>query len=88
MGFPIQIKIQNKHVNKKLIDSLVGLMESTLKKDSFIEGIFGKIILERGNLSFFPLCICEGKKPQFISLSEDIALEDHNSKIVKYIYNR
>lgn len=79
--YPLYIRIQDKSINQALIDNLQNLKN----KKKVISKIFGKLILERGQMSIFPLSAFSENMEVFISLSDE---DPDYRKIVKSLYEK
>ncbi|TFG30170.1 MAG: hypothetical protein EU532_01660 [Promethearchaeota archaeon] len=80
-GYPIYIRLQDKHINQVLIEKFKIYKD----KKILIENLFGKLILERGKISVFPLCIINDNKEDFICISE---IHQNYREIMKTLYKK
>jgi len=80
-GYPLYIRLQDKHVNQGLIEKLMNYKNNR----KIIENLFGRLVLERGQLSIFPLCVINENIEEFISVSE---VQKDYREIMKTLYKK
>ena len=80
-GYPVHVRIQDKNINQVLINKF----NEYKKKKTKIDNVFGKILLERGQLSIFPLSIIHEDKIDFICISD---LTQDYRDIMKSLYKK
>ncbi len=81
-GYPLFIRFQDKPVNSILVTN----MEKMMEHKSEIEGMFGKLTIERGMLSLFPLACLDEKGIWFPCISRDLKLS--NKEILQDLYKQ
>lgn len=78
--YPLFIRIPDKKINQTLITKLNEFLKKSLK----IEGIFSKLIIERGQLSLFPLSFVDNNQLKFPAISS-VHTPD-NKDFLKQVY--
>jgi hypothetical protein len=79
-NYPLFIRIQEKKYNQIIITNL----QNFKQKKAILKAIFGKLILERGQLSIFPLSICNDTE-YFICLSKR---SPKAKEVLKVLYHK
>ncbi len=78
--YPLFVRIPEKDINKNLITKF----DDFYKKSTKIDGLFCKLILERGQLGLFPLSIIDNNHINFPSISQVHTLD--NREYLKQVY--
>lgn len=78
--YSLSIRLPEKTGNKNLIETFNGLV----KKKKTIDGLFCKLILERGQLGLFPISIVKNNNLEFPTISEVPTLD--NREYLKQVY--
>ncbi|MFX1316232.1 MAG: hypothetical protein ACFE9T_10235 [Promethearchaeota archaeon] len=78
--FPLFIRIFDKIINQNLIR----IFQDFHKKDKILDGLFCKLILERGQMVLFPLSIIENKQITFPSILMTHSID--NRELLKKFY--
>jgi hypothetical protein len=81
-GYPLHIRVQDKQVNNMLIDN----MARAMKNSTHFKGMFGKLNIERGMLSLFPLACIEDSGVWFPCIARDMKL--NNKDILQNLYQQ
>lgn len=79
-NYPLFIRIQEKNFNQSIIANLQNFKE----KEVALKAIFGKLIIERGQLSLFPLSVYK-EAEEFICLSEKTP---NPREVLKVLYHK
>jgi hypothetical protein len=82
MKFPVSIRIKDREIYQTLIANLTEYM----KEKTEINFMFGNLVLERGNLSIFPLSIFDESKIKFPTLLKDRAF--NSPRLFEKVYNK
>ncbi|MFX1410388.1 MAG: hypothetical protein ACFFA6_08545 [Promethearchaeota archaeon] len=78
--FPLFIRIFDKIINQNLIR----IFQDFHKKDKILDGLFCKLILERGQIALFPLSIIEENQITFPSISMTHSID--NRELLQKFY--
>nr|MDO8111609.1 hypothetical protein [Candidatus Sigynarchaeota archaeon] len=81
-GYPLQIRLQVKQVNDKLIDNIA----LVAKKKPAVKGMFGRLTLERGKFVLYPLSCIDENRIWFPCLSMDMKLT--NKDLLQNLYKQ
>lgn len=79
-NYPFFIRIPDKEINKNLVTKF----NDFYKKSTKIDGLFSKLVLERGQLGLYPLSIIEDNQIIFPSISKFHPLD--NREFLKQVY--
>ncbi|MFX1458379.1 MAG: hypothetical protein ACFFBT_02830 [Promethearchaeota archaeon] len=78
--YPLSIRLPKKTGNQNLIK----VFNAIVKKKNLIDGLFCKLIIERGQLGLFPISIVKNNKLEFPTISEVHSLD--NREFLKKVY--
>ncbi|MFX1268335.1 MAG: hypothetical protein ACFFAK_10290 [Promethearchaeota archaeon] len=78
--YPLSIRLPKKTGNQNLIK----VFNAIVKKKNLIDGLFCKLIIERGQLGLFPISIVKNNKLEFPTISEIHSLD--NREFLKKVY--
>ncbi|MEX2753898.1 MAG: hypothetical protein Q6365_000800 [Candidatus Sigynarchaeota archaeon] len=81
-AFPLLARIQDKPVNKVLVENMARI--HTCKEP--IDGIFGRLVIERGTLSLFPLACVDSQGIWFPAIDKNLKFS--NKDILQQLYQQ
>lgn len=80
--FPLLVRIPDKPVNAALVENLT----TACKDKDIIDGVFGKLSIERGNLCLFPLALVTSGKVMFPAIAGNFKI--NNKDILQQLYQQ
>ncbi len=80
--FPLSVRIQDKQINNALVENMSKL---SLGKDT-LDGMFGKLTIERGTLSLYPLACVDAQGVWFPAIARNLKFT--NKDILQQLYQQ